>query len=336
MGISLRVCVLLVLLASARSAAGQTFEGVGIRAQGMGGAFVAVADDATASWWNPAGLATGAYLSGVVERTQSTQPGSPPDGGPAARLTANNLAVAFPALGLSYYRLRLTEISPASTTGGVPADRQDPRIAGTGVFGRSVSQLGVTVGQSIGEHFVVGSTLKLVRAGQMTEGRSGAVSIGDVHPLDVDLGTRADLDLGAMANFGHVRLGATVRNLFEPAFGNEATRFELRRKARVGVAVLTVPNSLMKGLIVSADADLTTTPTLFGEERRVAAGAETWVKGRLGLRAGVSAHSVGERRPAGSVGLSLAVTRALSVNGSRTVGHDDSVAGWGTSVSVAF
>ena len=30
--------------------------GVGARALGMGGAFVAVADDATATYWNPAGL----------------------------------------------------------------------------------------------------------------------------------------------------------------------------------------------------------------------------------------------------------------------------------------
>src|SRR5438094_8616567 len=35
----------------------QTFDQVGERAQGMGGAFVAVADDASAIYWNPAGLA---------------------------------------------------------------------------------------------------------------------------------------------------------------------------------------------------------------------------------------------------------------------------------------
>lgn len=336
MRIRVRVCVLFATLAVAGPASGQTFESVGVRAQGMGGAFVAVADDATASWWNPAGLATGAYLSGVFERAQTTEPAEPADGGPGARQTANSLAVAFPALGLSYYRVRMSEITPVNSTGGVSADRQDPRIAGTGVFGRSVTQFGVTVGQSIGQHLVVGSTLKLVRAGQLTEVRDGMVPIGDVHPVDVDFGTKADLDLGAMANFGHVRLGATVRNMFQPGFGEEADRFTLRRKARVGLAVLSVPNSLMKGLTVSADADLTTTPTLFGDIRHVAAGAEAWVKGRLGLRAGVSANTIGERRPAGSVGVSLAVTRAFSVNGSQTVGRDESVRGWSTSVSVAF
>ena len=45
------------------AATAQTFETVGTRAAGMGGAFVAVADDASAVYWNPAGLASAAYLS---------------------------------------------------------------------------------------------------------------------------------------------------------------------------------------------------------------------------------------------------------------------------------
>src|SRR5262245_19879932 len=40
----------------ASRAAAQTAEVVGTRALGMGGAFVAVADDPTAVYWNPAGL----------------------------------------------------------------------------------------------------------------------------------------------------------------------------------------------------------------------------------------------------------------------------------------
>ena len=36
-----------------------------------------VADDATATWWNPAGLATGAALSGLYEWGEETQPADP-------------------------------------------------------------------------------------------------------------------------------------------------------------------------------------------------------------------------------------------------------------------
>jgi len=46
----------------AAPAAAQTTDTIGVRAQGMGGAFTAVADDATASWWNPSGMAGGAYF----------------------------------------------------------------------------------------------------------------------------------------------------------------------------------------------------------------------------------------------------------------------------------
>jgi hypothetical protein len=69
----------------------------------------------------------------------------------------------------------------------------------------------------------------------------------------------------------------------------------------------------------------------------VAAGIEGWLaRGRLGLRGGFSANTVDEARPAGSVGASVALTRAFHVNVSRTVGQDESITGWSTSVSVAF
>ena len=64
--------LLLGLIPSVASA--QTFESIGVRAQGLGGAYVAVADDATSSWWNPAGQVTGAYFSAVVEKGRTTEP----------------------------------------------------------------------------------------------------------------------------------------------------------------------------------------------------------------------------------------------------------------------
>src|SRR5215831_19498553 len=107
------IFVSLVCLLAATPAAAQIYESVGIRAQGMGGAFTAVADDATATWWNPAGLASGAIFNAVVEFDAFEQPRT--DRGvsgavPSWRLADGGVSVAFPALGLSYYRLRLSEI----------------------------------------------------------------------------------------------------------------------------------------------------------------------------------------------------------------------------------
>ena len=102
------------------------YELVGTRAQGMGGAFVAVADDATATWWNPAGLATGATISFVFDhgrtiwrrriRGRRVPPGSE---------ATNGFAFTTPALGFSYYRCESVKCSPFPLTG--PDRRSDKR-----------------------------------------------------------------------------------------------------------------------------------------------------------------------------------------------------------------
>jgi long-chain fatty acid transport protein len=55
-GLSISVVVLLLVTGTAMAAGLSTF-GVGARARGMGGAFRAIADDWSAAYWNPAGLA---------------------------------------------------------------------------------------------------------------------------------------------------------------------------------------------------------------------------------------------------------------------------------------
>ena len=88
-----------------QAAAAQIYESIGIRAQGMGGAFVAVADDATATWWNPAGLASGGYLNGLIEfdRVERSRPARAP-----ARLPST-----FPSLALAITAWQLSEMRPS-------------------------------------------------------------------------------------------------------------------------------------------------------------------------------------------------------------------------------
>ena len=327
-----------LVVGSAGLSPAQTFESVGTRAQGMAGAFVAVANDATASWWNPAGLATGEYLSAVTEHGRMTEPTLPSTDAPAVRTLSSSFAIAFPALGLSYYRLRISATTPLASTGTDGPTRQDQRISGTSVRSVAVSQFGTTIGQSIGDHLVVGSTLKLLRAGAVSGESADASPLDVADTLSVPHHTRADLDVGAMATAGHVRLGLAVKNLTEPTFDTGGVdRARLSRQVRAGLAFSSSRNAVRQGLTVAADADLTTMSTALGDVRHVTAGFERWAaRGKLALRAGASANTVGERRPSGSVGLSVALTRALSVNASRTVGRDESVTGWSTGVNVAF
>ena len=76
----------------------------------MGGAFVGVADDGTAIYWNPAGLAAGSYFSLALDYGvgEPTQQGS--RGGDSKNTI---IGVSMPALGLGYYRLEARSVVPS-------------------------------------------------------------------------------------------------------------------------------------------------------------------------------------------------------------------------------
>jgi F plasmid transfer operon, TraF, protein len=322
-----------LIAGTALPANAQIYEIVGTRAQGMAGAFVAVVDDATATWWNPAGLATGAYFSSVLERGRTTEPGKTRPGGPAWRGDTSAYAVVFPALGLSYYRLRISEIAPAASTADAARDRQDQGTTGIGVRSWTTSQFGMSVGQSLGNHLVIASTLKLVRGGlAVSSGEAAGNPLDAAADLDVSMETEADLDLGAMASFGHTRLGLAIKHARQPAFGEGANRLVLRRQVRAGMAFVA------RGTVtVAVDADLSKTATAFGDARHIAAGAEAWLlRRRVGLRGGVSANTVGETSTSTSTGVSLAVRSGTFVDAALTVGSDRSREGWNLGLRVTF
>ncbi len=184
----------------------QRFDDVGVRAQGMAGAFVAVANDATATWWNPAGLAHGLSFADLTAEID--------------QYGRRAVAVGFPSLGVSYYHRNISQIQPSNSTEPGASGRQDLGAVGSSLPASEsvgVDQMGVTVGQSFGSHLVIGSTLKLERAKS---------------------NTRADLDIGAMASLGVVRLGIVMRDVSEPTFGSGSDTLVLPRRARAGAAVL--------------------------------------------------------------------------------------------------
>lgn len=333
----LRAVVMAALLLQAVPARAQLYESVGTRAQGMGGAFVAVADDATAAWWNPAGLASGAYFNLVMERGRIDEPAEPGGRLPAGRTATRGFAMAFPALGLSYYRLQVSQIAPIDTTARPGEARQ-----GVGGPNRlrslSVSAFGSTVGQSIGDHLVVASTLKLLRGGVAGVNVAGAGEALDAaDDLTVLRRTRTDIDLGVMARMGAVRLGATLRNATRPSFGEGADEVTLVRQGRAGLAVMKGPIAGFDGLTAAVDLDLTATPTLFGEVRHAAAGGELWLAGkRLGLRGGVTTNTIGDRRNSASVGVSVAPLKGVFIEGGRTTGADDTLKRWTTTLRLTF
>lgn len=136
---------------------------VGVRAAGMAGAFTAVADDASAVYWNPAGLASGAFFSLILDRNTFDD------------RSATLFALGTPPLGLSYYR----------TATGASPNRRNTLVA---------HHAGVTLVQSLGDRLAVGGTLKLVHG----VASSGAGSSVSTNRFDADIGLMASGSLGRL------------------------------------------------------------------------------------------------------------------------------------------
>ena len=334
--------VIFVSSVCAPVAQAQPADAVGIRAQGMGGAFTAVADDATASWWNPAGLAGGAYFNALIEySTRREPPNDRTAGGDlqnASQTDARDFAVAFPALGLSYYRLQVSQIQPQTSTGTTAASRQEGGATEVHLRSMEVSQFGATVGQSLGSHFVIGSTLKLVSGGAALLVRpDGTGSIAAAADISIPTATHAGLDVGAMAVYGRARFGLMVRNVNEVEFGSGPDAFTLNRQVRVGAAVSSGTRGVIGSATLAMDADLTRTPTIFGDERRLAFGAETFMSNtKFGFRGGVSVNTIDSRRTALSAGASAAFKAGMYLDAEYTGGTDQGHHGWGAALRLTF
>jgi hypothetical protein len=325
-------------------AVAQPFAAVGTRAAGMGGAFVGVADDATAIYWNPAGLAAGSYFSlvldgGVGEAT--------PDGFSAGSDHSSFLlGLAMPALGVSYYRLKASTVIPPLLL--LPAEstlssRNLSSVAELRVDTLITHHAGATLVQSVFPGVSVGTTLKLVRGiAASTSVVAGSPSEALRHE-NADLLGRAtntfDLDVGLMATGGPLKAGFTVRNVREPRFEAAGNGGELRleRQARAGVSYAVSTN-----WVAAADVDLLRTHDAFGERRDLAAGVEGRPHRRVLARTGVSLNTLSDDelenggRTAYSVGASYAAKASVFIDGYFTGGDGRAGRHWGLAARFVY
>ena len=267
----------------------------------MAGAFVAVADDATAVYWNPAGLATGHFLSVLVDRSAAEQRGAGARQAPAVTGSGTIAALSTNEVAFSYYRLRVDGARSLLTHN-------------VAITGAQFAFPGVSFGTS----------LRYVR------GAAGGPAGGGLR------GRHAfDIDVGAMIGNDTLRVGLVARNLRRPSLetpGGGGVR--LARRVRAGLALRTVA-----GLLLAADLDLTRArPDAPGGVRRnAAAGAEHWFGQWLGVRGGARVNlEAAEPRLVGAVGLSVALTSGVYLDGQLTRGREASERGWGVAARVGF
>jgi hypothetical protein len=272
---------------------------VGTRAEGMAGAFVGVADDATAVYWNPAGIASGSFVSAVV--SFGAGPELPESAQTSADQRDRRAVVAFSAtaIGLAYYR-----VTAYGSTVDEPAVSGSPsrEEVGRSVHGIATSTLGVSLLQSLTDHIVVGATPKFV------------------HGADSSV---ADVDAGVMFSRKHIRVGLVARNLTSPSFETEEGAIDIDRELRAGAAWGSGWTGISR-VIVSVDGDLTSRVSPTGDRRDVAAGVETWWLGqRLGVRGGARRSTIGEARGAIAAGVSAGLRPGMLVEAHVVRGHTD-------------
>ncbi len=223
--------------------------GVGARATALGGAFVAAADDASALYWNPAGLSH--LTQGEIIATHSEW---------LADVNFDYLGVSLPlgaigTVGVSVTMLNVPEMLV----------RTEDRQEGTGeTFDAADLAVGLSIGRAVTDRFSVGLTAKFIQQRIWHSSATGfAVDLGTQFRTDFFGG----LTIGAtLYNFGtDMRMdGRDLRTFVDPdprQLGNndrvpvnyELDRWSLPLNFQIGVSTRAV-NSRMHRLTVSLDA----------------------------------------------------------------------------------
>jgi hypothetical protein len=186
----------------------------GARENGLGGAGVALAEDATGmTWWNPAGLGF-AKRGGVQMTNAKLVPGLADD------VSYNHLAYAQPMAGWGGLALSLAFLSYGSS------DQTNESGTVLGQFDSYEFSSGLSYGVELLPDLAIGANVKYIRV-QLAPGALQGV------------GSTLGFDLGCLYRLqpARLRLGATVQNLGPSVvFINELTASPLSRNIKAGFA----------------------------------------------------------------------------------------------------
>lgn len=221
--------------------------GVGARAGGMGGAFSAISDDATATFWNPAGLT---YSRAQVAFTHTEW---------LQDITNEFLAITFPAfrgtLGLSFY---------TNSVGGIER-RLNPSEEPIGTVEANDVALGLSYATSISSSLKAGLTVKYLYEKIFIESAAG-------YAFDFGL---------ILQPFSNPLQLAVVAQNFGSMDKLRAESINLPKTVRLGVSYLFALDGIGGNVLLAADG-----VKVIETDFRGSFGAELQFKSQLAVRVG--------------------------------------------------
>ena len=260
---------------------------IGARGAGLGNAYMALAEDASAMFWNPAGMARTEHGSVFFDATRGIA-----DINYFAGAIAWNFedygVFGVSAVVMDYGNFIGTRLNPI--TGGYDL---------TGDFSPTAFAIGLTYARTMTDRFGFGGTVKWARVDfgaavstQVTDtdaqGNPIAVDERDIsHSLDIPV-----FDVGVMyyTHIKGIRFGATFRN-FSQEREFIADEFSLPLELKFGLIVDLIDLMSLHGLGANHTASAMSD---FQHSRdfssRMHYGVEYWYRGALALRGGYKAN----------------------------------------------
>ena len=288
--------------------------GIGSRAAAMGESFIAISDDATAVYWNPAGLAqikrNEAFFSHIEW---------------IADISFDNIALTIPVGNSGTVGLWVNNL-------GVPDDivRTVFEPEGTGErFGANMLSLGVSYGRFLTDKFSLGATVKYIREAIWNmEATTYAIDIGTLYRSSF-----RNMKIGiGMFNFGpKTQMGGRASLLFvdpDPNFdGNndqiraelEMEKWELPLLLRTGIAV-DIIDSESNRLTITANQNYPNDNSEFFNF-----GSEYAINEVIFIRGGFRGVGLDEAEG----GFSLGAGISLNVGGNASIMVDYAYTDWG-------
>lgn len=246
---------LLAALAPNGAGAGEIFEkvgtfdgqflkiGVGARAMGMGGAFVGVADDATALFWNAAGIARIESDKSELSLNHASWP---------ADLSFDQIGYVFHvkripgAFGL---QVRALTMDPMVET---TAYQPDPDIGTGNEFDAGMMTAGLTYARSFTDKFSAGVTTNFVHMGlaEFTQ-QTVAFDVGTLYDVGT-LGMRIGMAISNIgSNVKFIEREARIPAIFR--VGTSATLFQSADQKMIGSFEFSHPPDNSERLNVGAE-----------------------------------------------------------------------------------